>query len=128
MARKKQSNGAAIDWYLVSIDRLKQIGIVILLLLLGGGGWWYYSNQRRNPRSSAESAIAEARQALNALAASKDFPSHRSDFDRAQRKLDEAGTALAAGKYLEAESAAVESQTFSRAALSGKGGTENDAQ
>lgn len=125
---KNKSAGAAIDWYLISIDRLKQIGLVILLVLLGAGGWWYYSNQKRNPRSSAESAIAEARQALNSLAASKDFPNHRSDFDRAQHKLDEAGTALAAGKYPEAESAAVESQTFSRAALSGKGGAENDAQ
>lgn len=129
MAKKKKGKpGGAIDWYLVSIDRLKQIGLVILLVLLGLGGWWYYSNQKRNPRSSAESAIAEARQALNTLAASKDFPSHRGDFDRAQHKLDEAGTFLAAGKYPDAESSAVESQTFSRAALSGKGGTENDAQ
>src|SRR5882724_2978561 len=107
MPKKKQRSGAAIDWYLVSIERLKQIGVVILVVLLGGGAWWYYSNQKRNPRSSAEAAIADARQALNTLAASKDFPSHRSDFDRAQRKLDEAGTDLAAGKYLEAESAAV---------------------
>ena len=128
MPKKKQSTGPAIDWYLVSIERLKRIGIVILVVLLCGGAWWYYSNQKRNPRSSAEAAIAEARQALNTLAASKDFPSHRSDFDRAQHKLDEAGTKLAAGNYSDAESAAVESQTFSRAALSGKGGTENDAQ
>ncbi len=126
--KKKKKAGIEIDWYLVSIDRIKQIGLVILLLLLGLGGWWYYANQRRNPRSSAESAISEARQALNSLAASKDFPSHHADFDRAQRKLDEAGTLLAAGKYPDAESAAVESQTFSRAALSGKGGAENDAQ
>jgi len=126
--KKKRADGVAIDWYLVSIDRLKKIGLVILLLLLGGGGWWYYANQKRNPRSSAEAAIAEARQALNTLAASKDFPTHRGDFDRAQHKLDEAGTLLGAGKYLDAESAAVESQTFSRAALSGKGGAENDAQ
>jgi len=126
--KKKRAPGVDIDWYLVSIERLKQIGLVILLVLLGLGGWWYFSSQRRNPRSSAESAIAEARQALNTLAASKDFPTHRGDFDRAQHKLDEAGTLLAAGKYPDAESAAVESQTFSRAALSGKGGTENDAQ
>ncbi|MEA2163973.1 MAG: hypothetical protein QOK37_2100 [Thermoanaerobaculia bacterium] len=128
MPKKKPNSGAAIDWYLVSIERLKQIGIVILILLLGGGAWWYYSNQKRNPRSSAEAAIAEARQALNTLAASKDFPSHRSDFDRAQHKLDEATTKLASGNYNDAQSAALESQTFSRAALSGKGGNENDAQ
>jgi len=127
-AKKKNVTGIEIDWYLVSVDRIKQIGLVILLVILGGGGWWYYANQKRNPRSAAESAIAEARQALNTLAASKDFPSHRGDFDRAQHKLDEAGTFLGAGKYGDAEGAAVESQTFSRAALSGKGGAENDAQ
>lgn len=128
MAKRKKVAGADIDWYLISIDRLKQIGLVILLILLGLGGWWYFSNQKRNPRSSAESAIADSREALNALAASKDFRSHRSEFERAQRKLDEAGTLLAASKYPEAESAAVESQTVSRAALSGAGGAENDAQ
>src|SRR5258708_14876764 len=128
MAKKKKPQGVEIDWYLVSIDRLKKIGLIILLVLLGAAGWWYYTNQRRNPRSAAESAIAEARQALNTLAASKDFPSHRGDFDRAQHKLDEAGTLLASGKYNDAENAAVESQTFSRAALSGKGGGENDGQ
>src|SRR5207237_435426 len=115
-------------WYLISVERLKQIGLIILLLILGLAGWWYFSNQKRNPRSAAEAAIAEARQALNTLAASKDFSSHRGDFDRAQHKLDEAGTKLGGGKYAEAESAAIESQTFSRAALSGKAGVENDAQ
>jgi hypothetical protein len=128
MAKKKKVAGADIDWYLISIDRLKQIGLVILLVLLGLGGWWYFSNQKRNPRSAAESAIAEARQALNQLAASKDFNQHRNEFDRASRKLDQAGTHLSTAKYAEAESAAVESQTISRAALSGAGGGENDAQ
>src|SRR5438874_971687 len=127
MAKKKKVAGA-VDWYLVSIDRLKQIGLIILLVLIGGGGWWYYSNQKLNPRSTAEAAIAEARQALNTIAASKDFPSHRGDFDRAQHKLDEAGTLLGAGNYNDAASAALESQTLSRAALSGKAGGDNDAQ
>ena len=126
--RKKKVAGADIDWYLISIDRLKQIGLVILLILLGLGGWWYFSNQKRNPRSAAESAIAEAREAINVLAASKDFNQHRGEFDRAQRKLDQAATLLGTGKYAEAESAAVESQTISRAALSGAGGGDNDAQ
>ena len=128
MAKRKKVPGADVDWYLISIDRLKQIGLVILLVLLGLGGWWYFSNQKRNPRSAAESAIADGREALNALAKSKEFRSHRSEFERAQRKLDEAGTLLSSSRYPEAESAAVESQTVSRAALSGAGGAENDAQ
>ena len=126
--RKKQVAGAEIDWYLISIDRLKQIALVILLILLGLGVWWYFVHEKANPRNAAESAMAAARQGLNALAASKDFNQHRNEFDRAQRKLEQAGTLLAAARYSDAESAAVESQTISRAALSGAGGGDNDAQ
>src|SRR5438093_10793358 len=95
----KRATRTEIDWYLISIDRLKQIGLVILLIALGLAGWWFFSNQKRNPRSTAEAAIADAREALNDLASSKDFPNHRSEFDRAQRKLDEATTLLASAKY-----------------------------
>src|SRR5216117_4145160 len=112
--RKKKVAGADIDWYLISIERLKQIALVILLILLGLGAWWYFAHQKSNPRSAAESAMAEARQALNTLASSKDFSQHRNEFDRAQRKLEQAGTLLASAKYMEAENAAVESQTISR--------------
>jgi hypothetical protein len=126
MARK-QVAGSDIDWYLISIDRLKQIGLVLLLVVLGLSGWWFFSNQKRNPRSSAEAAIADAREALNGLASSKDFANHRLEFDRAQKKLDEATTLLGAAKYTNAQEAAVESQTISRAAMSG-GGADNDAQ
>ena len=90
MAKKTRQSGADIDWYLISIDRLKQIGLVVLLLLLGGAGYWFWQNQKGNPKSNAESAIADARQAINALAASAEFTSHRNEFNRAQRKLDEA--------------------------------------
>src|SRR5436853_357473 len=128
MAKKKKVTGAEIDWYLISIERLKQIALVILLILLGLGGWWYFVHQKANPRNAAEAAMAAARQGLNALAASKDFNQHRDEFDRAQRKLEQAGTLLAAARYSDAESAAVESQTISRAALSGAGGGDNDAQ
>src|SRR5207245_442095 len=88
----------------------------------------FFTNQKRNPRSSAEAAITDAREALNALASSKDFSNHRLDFDRAQKKLDEATTLLTAGKYSNAQEVAVESQTISRAAISGEGVTEFDAQ
>jgi hypothetical protein len=37
MAKKKKVAGADIDWYLISIERLKQIGLVILLLILADG-------------------------------------------------------------------------------------------
>ena len=126
--KKKKVSGADIDWYLISIDRLKQIGLVILLLALGLAGWWFFSSQKRNPRSMAESAIADARQALNELAASKEFATHRTEYDRASKRLDASQTLLTQAKYADAQGAAVESQTISRAALSGSAGVENDAQ
>lgn len=128
MARKKKQSGADIDWYLISIDRLKQIGLVVLLLILGLSGYWFWESQKANPRTTAEAAIAEARQALNSLAASADFNAHRNEFNRAQQKLDEASAHLAATRYDEARDAAVESQTISRTALSGGPNLESDAQ
>ncbi len=127
MAKKRRKvQGADTDWYLISIDRLKQVGLVVLILLLAGAGYWFWAKEKGNPRSNAESAIADARQALNSLAGSKDFNLHRTEFDRAQRKLDEANTLFGTAKYAEAQGAAVESQTLSRGALSGD--RENDAQ
>jgi len=128
MAKKKNPAAASsesIDWYLISIDRLKQIGLVVLLLLIGGGAYWFWTNQRGNPKTLAEGAITDARQALNTLASSKDFASHKTEFERAQKKLEEANGLFNAGKYPEAQSTAVESQTISRI-----GGVidENDAR
>src|SRR5260370_24672239 len=110
--RKRRIAFTNLDLYLISNHRLKQIGLVILLLLLAGGGWFYYRNQQGNPRSNAESAIAEARQALNQLAASKDFNAHQGDFDRAQKRLEEANTMLAAARFSDAPQAAVQSQAI----------------
>ena len=127
MARKRVT-GADIDWYLISIDRLKQIGLVVLLLALGGAGWWFWRSQQANPKEKAESAITSAKQALNALAASPDFDAHRSEFNRAQQTLDAASTHLKAARFEEAHTVAIESQTISRDALSGVSDLESDAQ
>lgn len=124
---KKKETGADIDWYLISIDRLKQIGLVVVLLLLAAAGYWFWTNQKSNPKTEAESAIAEARQGLNALAASEKFNTRKSEFARAQQKLDEATKHLTASKYQEAKTAAVESQTISAAAIAGTGSQESDA-
>jgi hypothetical protein len=127
MAKNKKQSGIDIDWYLISIERLKQIGLVVLLLLLAGAGWWFWHNQKGNPKSSAESAIADARQALNSVAASPDFNSHRAEFNRAQKKLDDATGHLAAARFDQSRDAAVESLTISRAALNVTD-PESDAQ
>src|SRR5437870_13136685 len=106
MATKRAAQQQAnIDWYLISIDRLKQIGLIILLIVLGLAGWWFFTNQKRNPRSAAEAAITDAREALNDLASSKDFSNHRLDFARAHTKLEEATTFLTEAQYSDAHEA-----------------------
>lgn len=129
MAKKKRSNAGteSIDWYLISIDRLKQIGLVVLLLIIAGGAYWFWSNQKGNPKTLAEAAMTDARQALNDLASSKEIQTHRNEFDRAQKKLEESNSFFGAGKYIEAQSSAIESSSISRAAHSGGEG-ENDAR
>jgi hypothetical protein len=115
--RKKAAAGSEVDWYLISIARLKQIGTGIALLILAAGGTWYYKAQKETPRSAAESAIGNARQALNTLASSPELANHRSEFDRAQKKLEEATAAFVAIRYPDAQAAAIESQTISRTTL-----------
>src|SRR5438874_13625595 len=100
MAKKKRKDAnESIDWYLISIDRLKQIALVVFLLLLGFGIWWYIQHERGNPRTNAESAITEARQAVKTQAGTKELEQHRGDFHREQKKLEQASSDSAAGKY-----------------------------
>src|ERR1044071_10125835 len=125
---KRNPTAANIDWYLISIDRLKQIGLVVVLLLLAAAGVWFWREQKGNPKTNAETAIAEARQALNSLAASTEYNAHRAEFNRAQQKLDEARNHFNASRYAEAQTAAVESGTISNTARTGGGAVDNDAQ
>src|SRR5436190_255303 len=125
---KRNPTAANIDWYLISIDRLKQIGLVVVILLLAGAGYWFWQQQKGNPKENAERAIGEARQALNSLAASSEYNAHHAEFNRAQQKLDEARTHFNGARYGEAQTAAVESATISNTARTGGGAVDNDAQ
>jgi len=128
MARKNKQTGADIDWYLISIDRLKQIGLALVLLLLGVGGYFYYFHSQ-SPDQRAQNTIRDAETSLNELAGSKDFNSFRSEFERAKGKIDEARTLFVAKKFGEAESKAIESQTITKTALARvPGERDSDAQ
>lgn len=129
MQRSKRQLAAQFDWYLISVDRLKKVGLILVLFLLAGGGYLYYRYTSTNPKLRATRAIAGAQDALNDLAASKDFATFRGDFDRGQARLQEAKGLFSGGKYPQAEAAAIESQTMATAALARMPGqTESDAQ
>lgn len=115
MSRNK-STSADIDWYLISIDRLKKGGmIVILLLLAGGAAWWFFAAQ--SPKERARRAIADAHSSLNDLAEVTDFTAVEADFQRGQGRLDEARTLYAATDFPAAEGAAREAANIATMAL-----------
>lgn len=129
MARAKRSTTGDIDWYLISVERLKQIGIAAVVILIALAGWFYFSRGAGDPRLQAENAISDAQTALNELASSKEFATYRSEFDRGSAKLEEAKALFAKNSFGEAESAAVESQTIVKSALARTPGErESDAQ
>ena len=118
-----------LDWYLISVDTLKRLGLILLLIVGGVGGYLYYDYQQKSPRIRAEKAITTARESLETLASSKERNTFRLDYQRARTRLDEARRFLIIKKYPESESAAVESQTITQSALARiPGQKESDAQ
>lgn len=126
-SRKSHQSGADIDWYLISIDRLKQLLLLLLVASIAAGGWFYYRSQQ-TPKQRAQRSIDAAEVSLNELAASPELTNYRAEFERAKTKVDEARNFLAQEQYAQAESAAIESQAITRTALTGVGERESDAQ
>jgi hypothetical protein len=113
---RKASTSADIDWYLISIDRLKKVGLALLaLLILGGGAWWWFGGQ--NPRERARRAIREANAALNQLADVDDLAAVRAEFDKSRGSLEEARRQFAANNWKAAETAALEAAGTATMAL-----------
>jgi len=129
MSRSKQDSGTIIDWWLISVDKLKVVGLILVLVLVGGGAYLYRDAFTQSPKQRAESAIRDAEKALNDLAGAEDLNSFRSEFDRGQQKLAEARQLLTEKKYPEAEAAAIDSQSIVRSALARMPGQQDsDAQ
>ncbi len=130
MARLKNSSSSAnIDWYLISIDRLKRIGLIALILLIGVGGYLYWDHRRQNPQIMADRAIKGAQGALDTLASSREFNKFKSDYVEARDHLDTAKGHFASGTWLEAQGEADKSLSIAQAALARlPGQKESDAQ
>lgn len=112
----KQPTSADIDWYLVSIDRLKKGGLIVLLLaLVGAGAWWWFAGQ--SPRERARRAINDASSTLNDLASVGDFASVQSDFNRGQARLQQARDLFSGSDFPSAESAARDAANIATLAL-----------
>lgn len=130
MARlKNASSSANVDWYLISIDRLKRIGLIALILLIGLGGYLYWSHRSKNPQILADRAIKGAQSALDNLASSKELNKFKTDYIQARDHLDTATSHFAAKTWPEAQLEADKSLSISQSALARlPGQKESDAQ
>lgn len=126
---RNASNSANIDWYLISIERLKRIGLAALIAIVAVGSYLYWSQQQKNPRILAERAMQAAQQALDTLASSKEFSTFRSDYDRARRVYDQARLEFGRERWAEARSAADDALAIAQTALGRiPGQHDSDAQ
>jgi hypothetical protein len=127
MSRKKPTY-ADIDWYLISIDRLRKGGLIIIVLLaVGAAAWWFFYGQ--TPRERARRAISEAEVALNQLASVDDFRAVKPDFDRSNVRLVEGRALYQSGEWtgaIRAGSDAANIATLALARIPGAG--QFDAQ
>jgi hypothetical protein len=118
---------SAIEWYLISVDKLRKIAVVLIVLALAGGGWLYRDLIVGSPKNRAESAVRDAEHSLNELAAAENFQEFRSDFNRGQTKLTQAQEQLRAGSYAPAEDLALQAQSTVAAALARVSGDRQSA-
>lgn len=130
MARTKNASSSAnVDWYLVSIERLKRIGLIALILLIAVGGYLYWNHRRQNPQVLAERAIHGAQVALDSLASSKEFNKFKTDYVQARDHLETAKGHFASGTWPDAQTEADKSLSIAQSALARlPGQKESDAQ
>jgi hypothetical protein len=114
---RNASSSANIDWYLISIDRLKRIGLGVLVAVVVLGSYLYWHQQQKNPRLVAERAIQSAQEAIDTLARRKELTTFRAEYDRARKSLDQARLDFGRERYPEARAAAANAQAIIQTTL-----------
>ncbi|HYB53399.1 MAG TPA: FecR domain-containing protein, partial [Thermoanaerobaculia bacterium] len=127
MAKRKpgQPVGSDIDWFVIPIQRIRQVGIVLALLLVAGGvGYFLYNRSRRSPEDKARAEISTASTLLARAVAASGAERPGSHVSQARDALRLAQVAFTARHFDEAFRKAVESQSYARRALGGAGSEE----
>lgn len=118
---------STIDWYLISLDKLKTIGLVLLVIAIGVGGFLYRDLFVNSPKAKAASAIRDAEQSLNELAAAENLQEFRAEFDQGQGLLTRAQERFNRGEFAPSEQAALEAHSMVGAALARVSGEKQAA-
>lgn len=127
MAKRKpgQLVGSDIDWFVVPIQRIRQLGLVLaIVLVVGAVGYFLYSRTRRTPEDKARTEIASATTLLTRATAASVTARPGSHVAQARDALHAAEKAFGGRQFEEAFRLAVESQSYSRRALGGAGTEE----
>lgn len=118
---------STIEWYLISLDKLKRFGVVLVVLAIGVGVFLYRDLITQSPKAQAAAAIEDAEQSLNELAASQDFQEFRAEFDEGQALLTTAQEQFNGGDYPSAAESARQSHSIVGAVLARVSGEKQAA-
>ncbi len=123
--RPRQPVGGDIDWYVISIDRLKHWALILVIVLTGSVlTYFIYSRTRRSPEERAKVEVANAEQMLGRASGAPGSSRPGSNLAQARDLLRTAQEAQSKSKWDEAFRLAVESQSYSRRAIGGSGTEE----
>lgn len=122
----RQPVGGDIDWYVISIDRLKHWALVLVIVLAGSVlAYFVYSRTRRSPEERARVEVLNAEQLLGRASGAPGSARPGSNLAQARDLLRTAQDAQGKSKFDEAFRLAVESQSYSRRATGGSGTEES---
>jgi glucodextranase-like protein/FecR-like protein len=122
----KQPVGGDIDWYVISIERLKHWALILVIVVTGSVlAYFIYSRTRRSPEERAKVEVANAQQLLGRASGAPGSARPGSNLAQARDLLRTAQEAQGQSKWDEAFRLAVESQSYSRRAIGGSGTEES---
>jgi len=127
MPQKKpaQPVGGDIDWFVIPIERIRHFAIIGAIVLVGAvAGYFLFLRNRRSPEEKARAEVASASKLLMRASSSPASARPGSAVAQARDLLRNAQDSFDKKNFDEAFRTAVESESYSRRALSGLAGEE----
>ena len=119
-----QPVGGDIDWFVISIDKLRRWGILAVIVLAAAIlGYFAYTRTRRSPEEKARAEIATATALISKASSAPGSARPGSNIAQARNSLRGAEESLSKKSWDEAFRLAVESESYARRAV-GSGAAE----